>query len=126
VQHNHDIHFLARDQGWLAAGIESLQTGTYTPRPIKRYHIKGEVVDQLYIPDSVLQHVLLRQLKPTFSHSLNPNCFHMMGPTGVKHATQRIREALADIQPEYVLRADIRSYYASIVHRQLIQDVQNL
>ncbi len=47
------------------------------------------------------------------------------GPHGVKLATTRVREAL-ESQPKYVIRADIKSYYASIPHYRLIQDIKKL
>jgi len=55
---------------------------------------------------------------------MNPNCYHLAGPTGVKSATQRIKQALQEEQPQYVLRIDIKSYYASIPHFKLLQDIK--
>jgi len=59
-------------------------------------------------------HILLKQLKPTFPHVINPNCLHVYGPSGVKLATQRIRQVLEEEKPEYIIRADIKSFYKSI------------
>lgn len=55
---------------------------------------------------------------------MNPNCYHLHGPTGVQLATQRIREALATEKPKYIIRADIKSYYKSIQHHVLIEDIK--
>ena len=55
---------------------------------------------------------------------MNQNCYHLHGPTGVKYATQRIRQVLQDEKPAYVIRADIKSFYKSIPHHKLIQDVK--
>ena len=38
------------------------------------------MVDPLHPSDRVLQHILLKQLKPTFPHMMNPNCLHLNGP----------------------------------------------
>ncbi len=46
------------------------------------------------------------------------------GPTGVKNATQKIREVLQKEQPKYFIRADIKSFYKSIPHYKLIQDIK--
>lgn len=125
ANHNHEIHFLAREMNdWLPQGIQSMIKGNYTPRHLKRYYFKDEVVDQLHISDRIFQHILLKQLKPTFSHVINPNCLHVYGPSGVKLATQRIRQALTEQQPEYIIRADIKSFYKSISHYKLIQDIK--
>ena len=55
---------------------------------------------------------------------MNPNCYHLHGPTGVQLATQKVREALATGQYKYIIRADIKSYYKSIQHHVLIEDVK--
>ena len=123
---NHDVHLMSRNiNDWLAQGIQSIINGTYTPRFLKRHYFKDEMVDQLHLSDRILQHLLLKQLKPTFPHIMNPNCYHLHGPNGVKLATQRIKDVLATQQPKYFIRADIKSYYKSIQHHLLLQDVKH-
>lgn len=125
TNHNHEIHFLAREiNDWLPQSVESLSNGSYTPRHLKRHYFADEVVDQLHITDRILQHILLKQLKSTFKHVMSPNCYHLYGPTGVKYATERIRQVLKDEQPDYVLRVDIKSFYKSIQHHKLIRDIK--
>lgn len=55
---------------------------------------------------------------------MNPNCYHLYGPSGVKLATQRIKETLAAEQPKYIIRAYIKSYYKSIRHHLLIEEIK--
>ncbi len=55
---------------------------------------------------------------------MNPNCYHLHGPSGVRLATQRIRQVLLDQNPKYIIRADIKSFYKSIPHHQLVQDIK--
>jgi hypothetical protein len=125
ANHNHEIHFLAREvDDWLPKGIQSMIDGDYTPRHLKRYYFQDEMVDQLHVSDRIFQHILLKQLKPTFPHVINPNCLHVYGPSGVKLATQRIRQILEEEKPEYIIRADIKSFYKSIPHYKLIQDIK--
>ena len=127
ANHNHDIHFLAREiDDWLPQGIKAMMDGSYTPQHLKRYYFQDEMVDQLHISDRVFQHILLKQLKPTFPHVVNQNCLHIYGPSGVKLATQRIREALLEDSTGYIIRADIKSFYKSIPHYKLIQDIKQL
>lgn len=125
---NHDVHFLARelkeDNDWLTAGIQSLINGNYIPRYLKRIYFPDEMIDQLHLSDRILQHILLKQLKPTFPHVMNPNCYHLRGPSGVQLATQRIRQIIQEKKPAFLIRADIKSFYKSIPHHQLIQDVK--
>ena len=98
--------------------------GTYDPRCLKRIYFSDEVVDQLHLSDRIFQHVILKQLKTTFPHTMNPNCYHLHGPSGVKYATQRIKQVLQENQHHYVIRADIKSYYKSILHHKLINDIK--
>ena len=67
--------------------------------------------------------LFLRILKPTFQHIISKYCHHLAGPNGVKKALRYIENALATDQFQYAIRLDIRSYYASISHRILIQQV---
>lgn len=127
ANHNHDIHFLAREiDNWLPKGIESIIKGNYTPRHLRRYYFADEMVDQLHLSDRIFQHILLKQLKPTLRYVVNPNCLHIHGPSGVKIATQRIRQVLQDIKPNYIIRADIKSFYKSIPHHKLLQDIRKM
>ena len=81
AHHNHDIHFLARElDDWLVKGTHALIDGTYTPRFLKRCYFPDEMIDQLHISDRILQHVLLKELKPTFPLVMNPKCFHGLYP----------------------------------------------
>jgi RNA-directed DNA polymerase len=127
THHNHEIHFLAREiNDWLPQGIKSMVDGSYTPRHLKRYYFVDEMVDQLHVTDRVLQHIFLKQLKCTFKHVMNSNCYHLYGPTGVKFATQCIRQVLEEKKPNYVLRADIKSFYRSIPHYKLMKDIKEI
>jgi RNA-directed DNA polymerase len=125
AHHNHDIHFLARElNDWLVEGIHALIDGSYTPRFLKRCYFPDEMIDQLHLSDRILQHVLLHQLKPTFPFVMNPNCYHLHGPSGVKYATEQVKKVLEEMRPKYLIRADIKSYYKSISHHQLVKDIQ--
>ena len=125
AHHNHEIHFMAREiDEWLPNGINQLCNGTHSPRPLRRYYFPDEMVDQVHSTDRVFQHILLQTLKPTFKHVMNSNCYHLHGPTGVKYATQHIKKILAEKKPQFLIRADVKSFYKSIPHFKLIQDIK--
>ncbi|BCA95400.1 hypothetical protein TUM19329_17610 [Legionella antarctica] len=109
---------------WLVRGVESMVNGSYTPRHLKRHYFPDEMVDQLHLSDRIFQNILLKQIKPTFPYVMNPNCYHLHGPSGVRLATRRIRQVLLEKKPQYIIRADIKSFYKSIPHHQLIQDIK--
>src|SRR5580698_8654913 len=95
--------------------------GSYTPRHLKRYYFEDEMVDQLHISDRVFQHVLLKQLKPTFKHVINPNCLPIYGPSGVKRATQHFFASLhycATLPTLTVLDRSYKLHFAEVVVRQ--------
>jgi len=124
---NHDVHFMAREiDDWLGKGVESMVDGSYSPRHLKRHYFPDEVVEQLHLSDRIFQHILLQELKPTFPHVMNANCYHLKGPSGVRLATARVRKVLALQNPKYIIRADIKSFYKSIPHRQLVDDIKTL
>ena len=125
MHHNHEIHFLARQfDEWCMSGVNALASGTYTPRHLKRRYFQDEVIDQLHLSDPIFQHILLKQVKSTFTHVMNKHCYHLHGPTGVKYATQRLRHVLQTEEINYFIRADIKSFYRSIPHFKLIQDIK--
>lgn len=125
TNHNHDVHIMAREiDEWLPLGIQSLIDGTYDPRCLKRFYFPDEMVDQLHLSDRIFQYILLKILKPTFKHVMNPNCYHLAGPTGVKLATDNIKATLEKDKPQYIIRADIKSFYKSIPHHKLIDDIK--
>ena len=122
---NHEIHFLAKElDQWLVEGIHRIKSGIYSPRHTKRHYFDDGVVEQLYVCDRVFQHLILKQLKPTFKHITNANCLHLHGPNGVKVAADKVDKALLCEEYQYFIRADIKFYYRSIQHRFLIDDIK--
>ncbi len=55
---------------------------------------------------------------------INKNCYHLLGPPGVKHIKKRIDRVLIDGGARFIIRGDIKSFYASIPHHKLIKDIQ--
>ena len=69
--------------------------------------------------DRLVMHWILTIIRPTFKHIISPLCLHLIGPSTIKGATARIKGALNTGRFNYCLRIDIKSYYASINHRLL-------
>ena len=95
AHYNHEIHPLHRHLNvWLPNGINAILSGQYDPRHLTRYVFPNEVVDSVHVTDRIFQHLILKVLKPTFPYVMNSNCYHLNGPSGVKLALARIKEAM--------------------------------
>lgn len=68
---------------------------------------------------------LLEIIKPTFQHIISNRCYHMRGPQGVKLAIRHIHHALQYNTFQYVIRADIKGYYASISRKNLLKQLNH-
>ncbi len=62
----------------------------------------------------MLHKLLYRIIKPTFKHVISPACHHLKGPSAIKPITHQLHDALSSKQYRYVIRTDVKSYYASI------------
>ena len=62
--------------------------------------------------DKLTIHLIYQHIKPTFKHIISKCCYHLLGPNVIKHITRTIKANLTNY--DYVIRTDIKSYYASI------------
>jgi RNA-directed DNA polymerase len=98
--------------------------GTYRFSPRIRYHFADETPDVWEYRDRLMLTLLFQQIKSTFSHLISKRCLHLQGPNGVKTALTWLHNAMNAKPYRYVIRADIKSFYASINHRILLQQTQ--
>ena len=75
--------------------------------------------------DRLIMHLIYNIIKPTFKHVTSPLCLHLKGPSVIKQATQQIKNAISSQQFKYFLRLDIKSYYASIDHKILLEQIND-
>jgi hypothetical protein len=85
-----------------------------------QYEFPDEVIRAWTYLDRLILHLILKIIKPTFKYVISPLCLHLNGPSVIKYITQDIKAALNTKKYNYFLRIDIRSYYASIDHRILL------
>ena len=78
------------------------------------YNAFGECQPRHTFQDSVFHKLLYRIIKPTFKHVISPACHHLKGPSVIKPITHQLHDALSSEQYRYVIRTDVKSYYASI------------
>jgi hypothetical protein len=63
---------------------------------------------------------MLKIIKPTFRYVISPLCLHLKGINVIQNITQDIRRELSTGKYKYFIRMDIKSYYASINHKILL------
>ncbi len=76
----------------------------------------GDEVDLWSVRDALVLKALAIAL-PKYLH-VSPRCCHVRGHGGAKAAVRRVLSALN--QNAFVLRSDVKSYYASIDHHLLL------
>ena len=75
-------------------------------------------------PDRMILSLILKTIQSTFKYIISRRCIHLGGPNQVKPAISQVKNALERGSFRYVMRVDIKSYYASIQHDILISQVR--
>ena len=94
-----------------------IKNGTYKLSPIKRIEIKGKETSLWSSEDSLVLKTITLILEKKLSPHLFKSCTHLKGYGGAKFA---IRECLKKMKHhKFVMKSDVKSYYASIDHTLL-------
>ena len=106
-------------QSW----IDDFIVGSYRFSPLIRYHFRDETPDVFEYRDRLMLTLLYQQIKSTFNHLISKRCLHIQGPNGVKTALTWLHNVMNAKTYRYVIRADVKGYYASIDLKILGQQV---
>ena len=105
---------------WVTCFVE----GSHGFSPLKTYRFPDEVVQVWEYCDKLFVHLIYGILKPTFKAVISKRCYHLKGPSVIRFITQQIKRVLASGEYEYAIRLDIKSYFASIDHDILLQQIE--
>ena len=113
----------------LARLSDQLQKGTYRPQAIRRTYIPKPGSNEkrpLGIPtvgDRVVQSALRAVIEPIFEHDFAEHSYGFRPGRGCKDALRRVDQLLADGNV-WVVDADLKSYFDTIPHQQLMDEVK--
>ena len=122
-------HFDVHADSYLHGLSEALRTGTYVPQAVRRCWIDkpGSVEKRpLGIPtvkDRVVQTALRLVLEPIFERECLPTSYGFRPGLGCKDALREVQRLL-DAGATWVVDADIKSYFDTIPHDQLLTEVR--
>ena len=102
----------------------ALLAGKYRFSPCRAVRVDGHSLGLWNAADAVVQKAMTMVLSAHLSSVVSPSCYHVQGRGGMKAA---VREAAACADGfGYVLKSDVRSYYASIDHAIVLAQLRPL
>jgi RNA-directed DNA polymerase len=121
--------FTLHAQAHLKKLEEQLRQGTYQPQAIRRVYIPKPGSDELRplgiptVRDRVAQTAVVHVLAPIFERDFAPTSYGFRPNRGCQQALERVEELLA-AGYNYVVDADLKSYFDTIPHERLLQRIR--
>lgn len=121
--------FTARLQRNLDQLEQQLRDGSYVPQSIKRVHIPKPGTNEtrpLGIPtvrDRVVQNALRHVLEPILERQFAEHSYGFRPHRGCKDALRRV-DALVQQGSKYTVDVDLKSYFDTIPHDRLVQELR--
>jgi hypothetical protein len=123
--HNDDVWTVRRRWPWLKPQLQAeLRAGTYRFSAVRRIQTAEGAVEVWAALDALVLKALAIVLTGRLAPHLSPRCTHLAGHGGSKAAVRAVAENLA--ANTFVLRTDVKSYYASIDHEILLDQLRPL
>lgn len=128
VDHQSTTDFEQQMPGILRKLSESLQAGEYQPQAIRRVHIPKPGTNEtrpLGIPtvrDRVVQAAVVNVIEPIFERDFAEHSYGFRPQRGCKDALRRVDQLLKEGYV-YVVDADLKGYFDTIPHANLMERV---
>ena len=98
--------------------VKELETGRMRFEPLRQVTLgSGETIEVWSARDALVLKLLAWSLSEILPSS--PRCTHLKGHGGAKHAVREVVRHLP--RHQFVMRTDVKSYYASIDHHELLE-----
>ncbi len=99
--------------------------GSYRPQPVRQFTMKKasggrRIISAQYLRDKLVQRALLIVLEPRAEQLFHPDSYAYRPGRSVAMALARVRERVR-VGQAWLVDADIRSFFDSIPHRELLQ-----
>ncbi len=121
---NSDIWNLRRDWEHIKGEMLSqLNDGSYQFGALDRLEFDDGTISLWSSRDMIALKLISQALGLRMTDHIPKSCYHLKGHGGLKKAVANTYEALPDYQ--YVMRSDIKSYYASIHHDTLMGIIES-
>ncbi len=103
---------------------QAVLTGNYKPLPIRQFTMKKShggtrIISAQYLQDKLVQRALLIVLEPAAEHIFHDDSFAYRPGRNVALAMARVRDRVR-IGQDWLVDADIRSFFDSIPHDKLL------
>ena len=121
--HNSDVWELRRNWEQEKENIkELLLLGRYQFDTLREIRSENEIIELWRSRDAVVLKAMTIVLEKQLRPKLSPRCFHVKGRGGIKKALQDVRQKMDETS--FVMKSDVKSYYASINHELLFEMVK--
>ena len=104
--------------------ISSFLEGKHQFSPMLKCYFPTDVIIIWNYLDRLVIYLLFVILRKTFKHIIPETCTSIKGPSVIKEVTKDIKDALKTGEYCYFLRIDIKSYYASIDRKILMEQLK--
>lgn len=132
AHHNHDVwdyryHWAERKTVLRAR----LVRGDFAFQPVHMVEVRNEQgeIERREVrcaEDRLVVRALAQVLRPVLSARLSPHCTHLSSHGGVKQALRDTQDYIAAHPDSFVIKSDVKGYYASIDHTILAEQLRAL